>query len=146
MIIPCEVAVKSVIPAVRALLAKELVEKHDMRQGQVAEILGVSQSAISKYTKRVRGHVIKIEDVEEIRTPIDNMITLLIERKNRRTDFLRLFCQTCTILRKNGLMCQLCQKSDSTIAIEECGICLIHYDLKRNNGKNRSSNNKVKTY
>jgi len=131
LIIPCEVAVKSVIPAVRAVLAKELAEKHNMKQNQVAEILGISQSAVSKYNSKVRGHVIEIEDIEEIKTPINNMITLLVNRKNQRTEILKLFCQTCIIIRKKGLMCQFCQKTDPTIETEECNFCLTHSDSKR---------------
>jgi len=125
LIIPCEVAVKSVIPAVRALLAKELIEKHGMKQNQVAEILGISQSAVSKYNRKVRGYVIKIEDIEEIQTPINNMITLLVKGKDQRTEFLKLFCQTCIVIRKKGLMCQFCQKADPAIEIEECAFCTI---------------------
>jgi predicted transcriptional regulator len=131
LISPCEVAVKSVIPAVRALLAKELVEKHSMKQNQVAELLGLSQSAVSKYNRKVRGHVIKIEEIEEIRAPISHMISLLINRENRRTEFLELFCQTCIIIRQKGLMCQFCQKADPTIEIEKCNLCLISHDSKR---------------
>lgn len=124
LIIPCEVAVKSVIPAVKALLAKELVENYGMKQSEVAKILGISQSAVSKYQANVRGHVIEIEDVDEIRTQIVRMTSLLTEKKNQRTEFLKLFCQACTIIREKGLMCQFCQKSDPTIKIEECGLCL----------------------
>jgi len=127
--IPCEVAVKSVIPAVRALLAKELVEKHGMKQNQVAEILGISQSAVSKYNKKVRGYVIRIEDLEEIQTPINALIDQLVNEKPQRTQFLNLFCQTCLTIRKKGLMCQLCRKTDPRI--EECDFCLIHCDSKR---------------
>lgn len=131
LILPCEVAVKSVIPAVKALLAKELLKNYNMKQDQVAKILGISQSAVSKYTTKVRGHIIKIEEIEEIQTPINNMITLLIESKTSRTDFLTLFCQTCTIVRKKRLMCKFCQKADSTIEIDECNLCLIHPNSKQ---------------
>jgi len=115
----------------RALLAKELVEKHNMKQNQVAELLGISQSAVSKYNRKVRGHIIKIEEIEEIQVPISNMIALLVNRKNQRTEFLKLFCQTCIIIRKKGLMCQFCQKADSTIEMEKCNFCLIQSDSKR---------------
>lgn len=111
-------------------MAKELVEKHGMKQSQVAEILGISQSAVSKYNRKVRGHVIKIEEIEEIQTPINNMITLLVKRKKQRTELLKLFCKTCITIRKKGLMCQFCQKADSAIEVEECDFCLIHSDSK----------------
>jgi len=124
LIIPCEIAVKSVIPAIKAAIAKELVEKYSLRQNQVAEALGISQSAVSKYTRQVRGHVIEIGDIEEIQPLINNMINLLINGNPRRAEFLSLFCQTCMTIRKKVLMCQFCQKTDPKIEIEECGFCL----------------------
>jgi len=124
LIIPCEIAVKSVIPAIKAAIAKELVEKYSLKQNQVAETLGISQSAVSKYTRQVRGHVIEIGDIEEIRPLINNMINLLIDGNPERAEFLSLFCQTCMTIRKKVLMCQFCQKTDPRIEIEECGFCL----------------------
>ncbi len=123
MILPCEIAVKSVVPAVKALIAKELVEKRGLKQDEAAEILGVSQSAVSKYTRKVRGYVIKVDDLEEIEPLIDEMIGLLVSGTYRRSEFLRCFCQTCALIRKTGLMCQFCKKADQKINIEECGFC-----------------------
>ena len=74
MILPCEVAVKSVIPAIKATLAKQLVEIYQMKQKQAAEILGITQSAVSKYTRNVRGNMIKIEKVEYI-SPVSEVAT-----------------------------------------------------------------------
>ena len=131
LIIPCEIAVKSVIPAVKALMAEELVEKHGLKQDEVAEILGISQSAVSKYTRKVRGHVIKIEGTEEIQAPLDNVITLLVNRTSQRTEFLTLFCQICRVIREKRLMCELCQKTDPAIEKEECDFCLVNSNSKR---------------
>ena len=49
MQLPCEVGVKTVVPAIRALLAKKLIEQHGMNESQTATVLGLSQSAISRY-------------------------------------------------------------------------------------------------
>ncbi|MDH7564105.1 MAG: hypothetical protein QHH24_04390 [Candidatus Bathyarchaeota archaeon] len=124
MILPCEVAVKSVIPAVKALIARELIEEHGFKQDHVAELLGVSQSAVSKYTRKVRGYAVKIDKIEEIQPQIDKMIMMLMKRPTERKEFLKLFCQTCLTVRKKGLMCQFCQKSEPTIKIENCAFCL----------------------
>jgi hypothetical protein len=108
-------------------MAKELVETYGMKQDQVAEILGISQSAVSKYTRKVRGYVIKIDNIEEVELLIDKMIELLRNGTCQRTVFLRFFCQTCMVIREKGLMCQLCQKTDPKIKIEECSFCLTYH-------------------
>jgi predicted transcriptional regulator len=129
LILPCEIAVKSVIPAIKAVIAKELVETYSLKQNQVAEILGISQSAVSKYTRQVRGHVIQIDNIKEIQPLISSMITLLIEGSSKRAEFLNLFCQTCIAIRQKGIMCQFCQKTDPKIKMEECNFCLNYNTL-----------------
>jgi predicted transcriptional regulator len=123
LIVPCEVAVKSVVPAVRALIAKELMEGQGLKQDQVAEILGISQSAVSKYSRKVRGHAIEIDDIEDIRPFIDGMVILLLDGKRQSAELLQLFCQACIAVRKTNLMCRFCQKSDPNIKLEECRFC-----------------------
>jgi len=124
LVIPCEVAVKSVVPAIKALIATQLIEKHEMKQEEVAAILGVSQSAVSKYTRKVRGNVIRIDDIEEIETSVNKIVGLLAKRACQRAELLTLFCQICSTIRETGLMCQFCQKADPTIETEKCDFCI----------------------
>lgn len=123
MIVPCEVAVKSVVPAVKALMAKELVEKHGFKQGQTAELLGISQSAVSKYTRKIRGYVIRIDNVEEVQVHIDGMIMLITSGEFDRAKFLRLFCQACEAVRRKGLMCEWCRKAALILRNDKCDLC-----------------------
>jgi predicted transcriptional regulator len=124
LILPCEIAVKSVVPAIKATLATELVQTYGFKQDRVAEILGISQSAVSKYTRQVRGHLIEVGNMREIKPLITDMIKLLEDGNSKRTEFLGLFCQTCRIIREKGLMCQFCQKMDPTINTTMCDFCL----------------------
>jgi predicted transcriptional regulator len=124
LIVPCEVAVKSVVPAVKALITKELVEKHNLKQDEVAELLGISQSAVSKYSNKVRGYVINVEEIQQVQPFIDKMIILLVKGDYPRQEFLGLFCQACAAVRRTNLMCQFCRKTNSRIEIRECGFCL----------------------
>ena len=124
LLLPCEVGVKTVLPAIRAVMARGLVEKHEMKEQKVAEILGLSQSAISRYTTKNRGNIITIEDVPEVQTLIEQMINLLLgEKSNQTVEILELFCETCKIIRKKGLMCQPCQKKTPRPSAETCAFC-----------------------
>jgi predicted transcriptional regulator len=123
LIIPCEIAVKSVVPAVKALMAKELTEKRGLKQDQVAQLLGISQSAVSKYTREVRGHVIKIDEMEELEPAIQKMVDLVLKGSYERAEFLKIFCYTCEKVRKTSLMCSFCQQADPSIRIQECSFC-----------------------
>jgi predicted transcriptional regulator len=105
-------------------MAKELVEQHGFKQDQVAEILGISQSAVSKYSRKIRGYVIKVDDIQEISPLIKGMIILLLNRTHQRRELMRLFCETCVAIRGTSLMCVFCEKSDPKIQIQDCRFCI----------------------
>jgi len=123
LLLPCEVGVKTVLPAIRAVMARDLVEKHGMKEQQAAEILGLSQSAISRYATKDRGNILTLEDVPEVQTLIDQMLNLLLHSNHQKNEILELFCQTCKIIREKGLMCQLCQKKMRETQLEICVFC-----------------------
>jgi predicted transcriptional regulator len=123
LLLPCEVGVKAVLPAIRALMARTIVEKHGMKEEQAAGILGLSQSAVSKYVTRVRGNTLAIENVAEVQALVDKMITFLMHDPDRKMEFLKLFCQACKVIREKGLLCQLCQKNANKTWTETCTFC-----------------------
>src|SRR5260370_27282248 len=77
LIIPCEVASKSVIPALRALVARELIEEYGLKQEQVATKLGGTQAAVSKYQHQVRGEAVEIRSAPQIRD-MDKKISSIV--------------------------------------------------------------------
>lgn len=124
MIIPCEVAVRSLVPSLKALVAKELVKKYGLKQEEVANLLGISQSAVSKYTRKVRGYVIDVAQVKEVDVLVQKIVYLVLNGEFSREKFLRIFCSMCNLIRQNGLMCEFCRKSDKKLSLEECSFCL----------------------
>jgi predicted transcriptional regulator len=124
LILPCEVAVKSVIPAIKALMAKQLMEEHGFNQEKVAEILGVSQSAVSKYSRNMRGHSVNIDELKEIRPLMNEMMTMLLGDAYRSNRLLKLFCEACVAVRKTSVMCAFCEKTDPKTGIGDCRFCL----------------------
>ncbi|MEM2081713.1 MAG: hypothetical protein QW744_05535 [Candidatus Bathyarchaeia archaeon] len=123
MLLPCEIGVKTVLPAIKALIARNFVEKHGMKEQQVATILGLSQSAISRYTTKNRGNIIQIENVPEVQALIDQMVNTLLHEKARQSEILKLFCRLCKIIREKGLMCEPCQKKTPHPSAEICAFC-----------------------
>ena len=123
MILPCEVGVKTVLPAVKAIMARSIVEKHGLNEKQTAELLGLSQSAVSRYVGRERGNLIPIENSAEVLELIDQMVTFLINEPDKKAEVLNLFCQTCMAIREKGLMCPYCQKEMPSQWAENCLFC-----------------------
>lgn len=123
MLLPCEVAVRSLVPAIRSAIARELTQTHGLRQKDVASLLGVTQTAVSKYTRHVRGTVLKIEEVEEVQPMIKEIVVSLANGNMSKYELVAKLCVACEIIRRNGLMCELCRLSDPSIDIEECIVC-----------------------
>ena len=123
MLLPCEVGVKTILPAVKAIMARTIVEKHGLKEKETANILGLSQSAVSRYMNRGRGNLIEIENSIEVSTLIDQMVTFLVKEPHKKREIMALFCQTCKTVREQGLMCSLCQKEMHKDWAAACAFC-----------------------
>jgi predicted transcriptional regulator len=105
-------------------MARAIVEKYEMKETQAAAILGLSQSAISRYTKKNRGNILTIENEPEVQALIDQLIGLLLHVPQQKKEIVKLFCQTCKTIREKGLMCPLCKEKTEKIWAETCTFCL----------------------
>ena len=122
MKLPCEIAVKSVVPAIRARLAKELIETYSVKQVKTANLLGITQTAVSKYYNNVRGSILTIDKDGEISSEVEKTARLLFNGKLDRTQLAIQICGICKSIRKKRLMCKLCQR-DPSFDQTECTIC-----------------------
>ncbi|MFH0832542.1 MAG: transcriptional regulator [Candidatus Aenigmatarchaeota archaeon] len=85
----CEKIIKF-LPALRAFIAKELVYEYKSNQLEAAQLLGVTQSAISQYVsdKRGRTRIRNIDEVKKSCTKIYNKESTLDEE----------LCRLCKIM------------------------------------------------
>jgi len=130
MSLPCEIAIKCILPPIRAMIAKELITKHNLKQAEAAKILGVSQPAISLYIGKNRGKALNLENDPEIKRLVENMANLLVENKLSTTQFIQNFCEICKAIRAKGLVCQLHKAFDPSIDVEQCKLCKTTNALK----------------
>jgi predicted transcriptional regulator len=121
---PCEVAVKCLLPSVRAMLAKELMVRHNLRQAEAAQLLGVSQPAVSLYYRKRRGRAIELQDDNDIAKLIDDLADSLSAGNVSHRDFVSMFCRICKTTRAKQLLCKMHKSFDASIDIEKCGLCL----------------------
>ena len=60
---PCEIIVWKVVPIIRKEFAKNLIKNHDLTQRKVANKLGITEAAVSRYVSGKRG-LLEISDDE----------------------------------------------------------------------------------
>jgi predicted transcriptional regulator len=130
MLVPCEIAVKCLLPPVRAMIAKTLTTKHNLKQIEAAKLLGISQPAISLYDRKMRGKAMNLEKNPEITKLIENLADALVRGDLTHKDFIKRFCEICKATRAKGLLCQIHKTFDPAITLEKCELCLSTDALK----------------
>lgn len=130
MLVPCEVAVKCLLPSVRAMIAKELTTKYGLKQAEAAKLLGISQPAISLYYRKIRGKAIDLEKDPDIMKLIEDLAASVVKGTLTRKDFISMFCEICRVIRAKGLLCKMHKTFDPSIDIEKCELCMSTNSLK----------------
>ena len=105
------------------MIAKELMTKHNLKQAEAAKLLGVSQPAISLYTRKIRGRAIDLENDKDVKILIENFAESLIKENVSHEDFILSFCEICGTVRAKGLMCKLHKAFEPEVDIEKCDLC-----------------------
>jgi predicted transcriptional regulator len=123
MILPEELASKSVIPAIRALIVKRLVEERGMTQQQAAKLLGVTQPAVSKYLHQKRGAAIQLNGIKEINEATDEIAEMVSTHKAEPIEVMSKIEAACDYVRRNRYMCDLHKKLEPSMDADSCHIC-----------------------
>lgn len=115
---PQEIEVWYLIPALRREIARIFIEDNKLTQKKTAEILGVSEAAISQYFKFKRAKEIKFSKKELIE--IKKVAGKIIDNPNSVMEGLY---DLSILFRKSKTICELHRAMDSSVS-EKCTICL----------------------
>jgi len=119
----CETVAQFILPTMRALIAKRLMEKYKLTQQDAASKLGLTQSAISQYIRNLRGSKVKsIEKNENINKEIDVFVDRIFSGEMNSLTTLDAFCNICRSIRKKKLLCDIHIKVFPDL--KDCKICL----------------------
>ncbi len=104
MKLPCEVFVRDVLPAVRAMVARDLVEKHDLTQREAARRLDMTQPAISQYKNKLRGREVKeLEDSNAVSSRINELVSDIAGQKIDIEEYDERFCEICRAAKEDSI-------------------------------------------
>jgi len=119
----CETVAQNLLPTLRALIAKELMEKYKLTQQATASKLGLTQSAISQYMRELRGSKTRILEKDNIvNKEIENFASRIVSEELNALATLDAFCNICRTIRKRKLLCEIHLKAFPEL--EKCTICL----------------------
>jgi predicted transcriptional regulator len=99
----CESVARYLLPLYRAFVAKELIEKYNYTQVEVAKKLSTTQAAISQYVTSKRGKS-RIPNYEETAPLVQNAANRAAERIATAgmspEEFNASFCELCASMRQ----------------------------------------------
>jgi predicted transcriptional regulator len=126
MLLPSEIEAKSLIPAVRAILAKKLIKEYTLKEEDVAKVLGITQAAVSNYVRGTRGDIeliSKLESVREVMRMIDDIARDLSTNKAYSPSTLAKFIGLCNYMRYTLIICDVHHSIESNIDEQVCEQC-----------------------
>ena len=126
MLLPAEIESKTLIPALRAILAKDLAKKHHMSEDEISQMLGVTQAAISNYIRGTRGDPQLIEKLlaeKQVAEMIDDITSSLSSDRAYTPSSLSKFIGLCNFIKSSLLICDIHHELESDIDDEICKEC-----------------------
>ena len=126
MLLPSEIEAKSLIPAVRAILARKLIREYALKEEDVAKVLGITQAAVSNYVRGTRGDlglISKLESVNEIMRMVDDIARDLSNNKAYTPSTLAKFVGLCNYMRYTLIICDVHHSMESNIDEQICEQC-----------------------
>ncbi len=128
MLLPSEIESKLLIPAVRAILSKELVIEKGLKEEEVARMLGITQAAVSNYLRGTRGDnelISKLMSLSEIMNMIKEIGDDLSTNRAYTAKTLSKFIALCNYMRYSLIICDAHHSLERNIDEKVCEQCKI---------------------
>lgn len=119
---PQEIEVWYLIPAIKREIANSLISVYGLSQKKVAELLGLTESAISQYVNSKRANEVEFNDT--FKAMINQAAKEVMEGKHT---MVREIQRICSEYRKSRDICQL-HKKFGVVYQENCKACEGYYD------------------
>ncbi|MDH7477506.1 MAG: hypothetical protein QHH17_03890 [Candidatus Bathyarchaeota archaeon] len=122
---PCVIIVKHVLPAIRVLVMKELMEKYNMRKIEASTKMELTPAAITQYLKGERGSAL-LEEIgrsEEVIKGISKIADALAKGDASIEGVVEQLCDICAKIRSKEIICELHQKDLPALKTCKCSIC-----------------------
>ncbi len=123
MIVPYEMVYRTAVPTLRAMIARRLIGEYGLSQEEVAKKLEITQAAVSYYIKGKRAALLKLDDVSEIRSKMDELADILFKGEMSRKEFRFRITETCDYIRGSKLLCELHKNLEPDVDNEGCHAC-----------------------
>ncbi len=126
MLLPSEIESKTLIPAIRAIISRRLVNDYNMKEEDVAKLLGITQAAVSNYIRGTRGDaelVKKLTTLPPIAKRIDEISRELASSKAFLPSTMAKYIGLINYIRESMIICDIHHTIEDNIDKEVCKAC-----------------------
>lgn len=123
---PCVIIVKHVLPAMRVLVAKELMEKYGMRKIDASEKMELTPAAITQYFKGERGtnFLGEMAKSEETMKKVSKLAETIAKGESSIEEIIEQMCGICDTIRSEELLCELHREELPVLQKYKCPVCM----------------------
>ena len=118
-LMPQEIEVWYLIPALRREFAKIFIKDYKLSQKKSAELLGITEAAISQYLNSKRGNEIKFSK-KEMDIIKESAKKIVKDKEN----IMRVLYELCIQFRESKVICNLHKNQDKSIP-KNCDVCFM---------------------
>ena len=101
---PCEKIVWNLLPAIRKELAISLIKEQKLSQREVAEKLGISEAAVSRYINGKRGGLGILKN-KDVKNQINKSAKKIVDGNEEIV--VNETCQVCKLLQSNEILIEI---------------------------------------
>ena len=116
---PQDIEVKYILPAIRRELARIFIEEHKFNQKEAANVLGLTEAAVSQYqhSKRAKEVIFSNSVVNEIKVSTDR---ILADNANKHRLIAEMY-RICNLTTVKQILCDIHRAQSKEL--ESCNIC-----------------------
>ncbi len=124
MFTPYEVIVKTILPAIRSILVRELAEKYGYKQMEIARHLYITQASVSYYLTHSRGKYIQeVAKYPDVTERIKRLAEKIHREKPTKEELIKEINDIIMYIMAKEYICEVHKTLEPDVDIEECKVC-----------------------
>jgi len=122
---PCMIVVQYILPTLRVLIMKDLIQKHNIRKIDASKKMELTPAAITQYMKGDRGNAFADEITKSEKTMkiISDLAEALAKGNIPPENTIDKLCEACGTIRAEGIICGLHKEKLPALKECTCAIC-----------------------
>ncbi len=125
MLLPSEIEARWLLPVLRALIVRRLLNEYHLTQEKVAKLLGITQASVSNYVRAVRAKGLRPEMVSLLARYASDVADVAYRSQDPQT-VAKTIQEALIRIRKDRVLCELHQLLEPGLDVENCELCQLN--------------------